>query len=275
MNEPDTYCPESTPIPTPPADEVPNASVETQQPSEAIEEPVLDGDNHADHEPQPADEPTVIPKQDTAAAGADADALEIQTEAIVEAVLFATDSPLPAAKIAQIVGVGDARSVRKQIDQLNDKYAQTGASFRIEALAGGYQMLTLPAFNNWLSKLASVRRETRLSGAALETLAVVAYKQPIIRADIEAVRGVAVGDVLNRLREMGLVKIVGRAEVIGRPMLYGTTKKFLEVFGLASLDDLPKVDALALPASAPPAPKQPDAPNEPPSRPPGEESTES
>ncbi len=108
-------------------------------------------------------------------------------------------------------------------------------------------MLTLPAYNNWVSKLLSLRRETKLSPAALESLAVVAYRQPVVRADIEAVRGVAVGDVLNRLREMGLVKIVGRAEVIGRPMLYGTTRKFLEVFGLATLEDLPKVDALALP----------------------------
>jgi segregation and condensation protein B len=174
-------------------------------------------------------------------------AAEITTESVVEAILFATDSPLPAAKIARILGVGDARSVKKHIESLNARYQQTGASFRIEEVAGGFQVLTLPAYNNWVSKLLSVRRETKLSPAALETLAVVAYRQPVLRADIEAIRGVAVGDILVRLREMGLVKIVGRAEVIGRPMLYGTTKKFLEVFGLASLEDLPKVDALALP----------------------------
>jgi segregation and condensation protein B len=179
--------------------------------------------------------------------------LEITTESVVEAVLFATDSPLPAAKIAQILGVGDARTVKKQITALNAKYAETVASFRIEEVAGGFQMLTLPAYNNWVSKLRSIRRETKLSPAALETLAVVAYKQPALRADIEAVRGVAVGDVLNRLREMGLIKVVGRAEVIGRPMLYGTTRKFLEVFGLASLEDLPKVDALSLPPQQQPA----------------------
>jgi len=177
------------------------------------------------------------------------EAAEITTESIVEAVLFSSDSPLPAARIAQILGVGDARSVKGSIAKLNDKYAQAGASFRIEEISGGFQMLTLPVYNNWVSRLHSVRRESRLSPAALETLAVVAYKQPVVRADVESVRGVAVGDVLNRLRELGLVKIVGRAEILGRPLQYGTTRKFLEVFGLASLDDLPKVEALALPSS--------------------------
>ena len=176
---------------------------------------------------------------------------EITTESIIEAVLFATESPLPAAKIAQILGFGDARVVKKQIAALNERYEGTSAAFRIEELAGGFQMLTLPAYHQWVSRLHSVRRETKLSPAALETLAVVAYKQPVLRADVEAVRGVAVGDILNRLREMGLVKIVGRAEVIGRPMLYGTTRRFLEVFGLASLDDLPQVEALPPPRSDP------------------------
>ncbi len=179
------------------------------------------------------------------------DSSEITTESVVEAILFATDSPLPANKVSGILGVGTVRDVKKHIASLNEKYERDGASFRIEQVAGGFQMLTLPAYNNWLSKLFRVRRETKLSGAALETLAVVAYKQPALRADIEAVRGVAVGDIINRLREMGLVKIVGRAEVVGRPLLYGTTKKFLEVFGLASLDDLPEVDALALPKQQP------------------------
>jgi segregation and condensation protein B len=107
-------------------------------------------------------------------------------------------------------------------------------------------MLTLPAYNHWLAKLLRSRQESKLSSAALETLAIVAYKQPCTRADVEAVRGVAVGDMLNRLREMNLVKIVGRAEDLGRPMLYGTTRKFLEVFGLPSLEELPQVEALGV-----------------------------
>ena len=95
---------------------------------------------------------------------------------------------------------------------------------------------------HWIATLHQSRADSRLSQAALETLAIVAYKQPALRADIESVRGVAVGDVLNRLREMNLVRIVGRAEEIGRPLLYGTTTRFLEVFGLSSLSDLPKLD---------------------------------
>lgn len=170
--------------------------------------------------------------------------VEIHPERVIEAVLFSADSPLPAAKIASILGVGDAKDVRKHIAELNEQYASLSLSFRIEEIAGGYQMLTLPAYNHWLAKLLRSRQESKLSSAALETLAIVAYKQPCTRADVEAVRGVAVGDMLNRLREMNLVKIVGRAEDLGRPMLYGTTKKFLEVFGLPSLEELPQVEAL-------------------------------
>ena len=191
-------------------------------------------------------------------------ATQITTESVVEAILFSSDLPLAGNKIARVLGVGDARAVKNHVASLNTRYEQMGASFRIEEQAGGFRMLTLPAYNNWVSKLHAVRRETRLSQAALETLAVVAYKQPVLRADIEAVRGVAVGDVLNRLREMGLVKSVGRAEVVGRPMLYGTTRKFLEVFGLGTLEDLPKVDALALPGGAggPAQPAEQEEPGE-------------
>jgi len=163
-------------------------------------------------------------------------------ELIIEAVLLSTDAPLPGSKLAQIVGGCDAKDVQQHIETLNAKYEQMGCTFRIEAIAKGYQILTLPAYNPWISKLHKARADSRLTPAALETLAVIAYKQPAMRAAIEAVRGVAVGDVLGRLREVNLVKIVGRAEEIGRPLLYGTTTRFLEVFGLASLKDLPKLD---------------------------------
>ena len=177
-----------------------------------------------------------------AAGGAALEAANASAEAVVEAMLFSTDAPLPAAKIAQMLGVGDAHDVKAHIDALNNRYEEVGAAFRIELIAKGYQMLTLPLFNNWVKKLQKARGETRLSGAALETLAIVAYKQPVLRADIEVVRGVAVGDMLVRLRDMNLVRIVGRAEEIGRPLLYGTTPHFLEVFGLGTLKDLPKID---------------------------------
>lgn len=175
--------------------------------------------------------------------------VEVSTESIIEAILMATDAPLPAARIAEILGTGDAKLVRKHVEALNEQYAATGRSFRIEEIAKGFQILTLPVYNGWLRKVLHAREETKLTGAALETLAIIAYKQPVLRAEIEAIRGVAAGDIINRLREQNLVKIVGRAEEIGRPMLYGTSKRFLEVFGLASLDDLPKVEELAPPKS--------------------------
>lgn len=165
---------------------------------------------------------------------------------IIEALLFASDTPLSVGRLAELAGGCTPTHVRKTIAALNEKYAAVGLAFRIESIARGYQMMTLPCYQPWLARLNKQRARTRLSAAALETLSIVAYKQPIIRADIEAIRGVACGEVLNRLREMGLVRIVGRAEVVGRPLLYGTTKKFLDVFGLADLDDLPPMEALTL-----------------------------
>jgi segregation and condensation protein B len=169
-------------------------------------------------------------------------------ESVVEAVLFASDESLTDVRLASIVETS-AKQVRQHIKNLNDKYKANNNAFRIEQIAGGYQMLTLSPYNHWLKKLLRSRSDNKLSPAALETLAIIAYKQPVMRADIEAIRGVAVGEVVRSLSYKGLVKIVGRAEVLGRPMLYGTTKKFLEVFGLNTLKDLPKVQELREPSS--------------------------
>ena len=174
------------------------------------------------------------------------DDIELTVELVVEAVLFASDESLSPARLANIVGTG-AKQVREHVKSLNEKYEANNNAFRIEQIAGGYQMLTLSMYNSWLKKLLRSRDETKLSAAALETLAIVAYKQPIIRADIEAIRGVSAGEVIRGLMYKGLVKIVGRADVLGRPMLYGTTKKFLEVFGLNTLKDLPKIEELKKP----------------------------
>jgi segregation and condensation protein B len=171
---------------------------------------------------------------------------EPTVESVVEAVLFASDEPLTATRLADIVGI-NVKQLRKHIDDLNEKYKTNNNAFRVEQIAGGYQLLTLNGYNHWLKKLVRARDEGTLSQAALETLAIIAYKQPIIRADIEAIRGVAAGDMIRNLMYKGLVKIVGRAEVVGRPMLYGTTKKFLEIFGLNSLNDLPKAEELKKP----------------------------
>jgi segregation and condensation protein B len=170
----------------------------------------------------------------------------LTVESVIEAILFATDEPLTDGRLAGIVET-TSKQVRQSIKALNEKYEANNNAFRIEQIAGGYQMLTLNVYNGWLKKMLHARSDSKLSPAALETLAIVAYKQPIIRADIEAVRGVAVGEVIRSLMYKGLVKITGRAEILGRPMLYGTTRKFLEVFGLNSLKDLPKAEELKKP----------------------------
>ena len=167
-------------------------------------------------------------------------------KSVIEAILFATDEPLTEGKLASIIET-TTKQVRESIKALNEGYERHNNAFRIEKIAGGHQMLTLGLYNNWLKKMLRVRSDTKLSPAAMETLAIIAYKQPIIRADVEAIRGVAVGEVIRSLMYKGLVKIVGRAEILGRPMLYGTTKKFLGIFGLNSLKDLPKAEDLKNP----------------------------
>lgn len=162
----------------------------------------------------------------------------------IEALLLTTDRALSEAKMKEVLGKVHARQIAAAITQLNQAYADTGRSFRIEQVAGGWQILTLPKYAPMLALLHRSRAQMKLSPAALETLAIISYKQPTLRAEVEAIRGVSCGEVLRSLMERRLVKIVGRAEEIGRPMLYGTTKLFLEAFGLASLKDLPKVEDL-------------------------------
>ena len=164
--------------------------------------------------------------------------------ATVEAILFSTDAPITTAKILQVAELSGKREVTDAIDALNARYEESGAAFRIEVIAGGYRLQTLKIHHQVLSRLFKAKSEPKLSQPAMETLSIVAYRQPVLRADIEAIRGVACGEVLRGLMEKMLIKIVGRAEVIGRPMLYGTTRRFLEVFGLASLSDLPRADEL-------------------------------
>lgn len=183
---------------------------------------------------------------------------EQETAATVEAILFASDSPLPASKISRAAELGGERAVREAVAYLNRRYDELGSAFRIDQVAGGYRMMTRPEYHDVLARLFQSRSEAKLSTAAMETLAVVAYRQPILRADIEAIRGVACGDMLRGLMDKQLVKIVGRAEVLGRPMLYGTTRRFLEVFGLNSLEDLPRVEELRAGADQQPTSKPAD-----------------
>ncbi len=214
-----------------------------ETPVERLDTPEEPGDS-APEEDQDA---VQIEEVQTPGAESAASAEESPTiESVLEAILFATDEPLPENKLAGIVET-TAKQVRESIESLNARYEAHHHAFRIEQIAGGYQMLTQPLYNAWLKKMMRVRGDNKLSPAAMETLAIIAYKQPIIRADIEAIRGVAVGEVIRSLMYKGLVKIAGRAEILGRPMLYGTTKKFLEIFGLNSLKDLPKAEDLKNP----------------------------
>lgn len=166
----------------------------------------------------------------------------------VEAALLTTDRPMTAGKLGEVLGGVDVKAIQDAADSLNQVYEDTGRSFRIEKVAGGLQVLTLPKYADVLNELHKSRAQTHLSPAAMETLAIVAYQQPIMRAQIESIRGVACGEVLRSLMDRHMVKIVGRAEEIGRPMLYGTTKAFLEVFGLSGIKDLPKVEKSRVPS---------------------------
>ncbi|MBC8373694.1 MAG: SMC-Scp complex subunit ScpB, partial [Planctomycetes bacterium] len=140
-----------------------------------------------------------------------------ETAATVEAILFSTDTPITASKIIQVAQLAGKRDVTDAIDVLNARYEASGSAFRIEAIAGGYHIQTLEAYHEVLSRLFKAKSESKLSQPAMETLSIVAYRQPVLRADIEAIRGVACGEVLRGLMEKMLIKIVGRAEVIGRP----------------------------------------------------------
>lgn len=166
-------------------------------------------------------------------------------DARVEAALITSERPMTAARVAEALGAaGAGKAIEESIDALNTEYERTGRSFRIEKVAGAWQVVTLSKYADVLDGLKRTKQDNRLSASQLETLAIVAYKQPIVRAQIEAIRGSASGEVLRLLMDRHLVKVVGRAEEIGRPMLYGTTKQFLEVFGLGTLKDLPEADEL-------------------------------
>jgi len=142
-------------------------------------------------------------------------------------------------QIKDIIGEVDARVIRKLINELGDEYKQNQRSFEITEVAGGFQFVTDPSYGRWLKKLYNIKQSDYLTAPSLETLAIIAYKQPIAKADIEFIRGVNVDGVTSNLVQKGLIKITGRKEVIGRPFLFGTTPLFLQYFGLNTLEELP------------------------------------
>ncbi len=170
-----------------------------------------------------------------------------EVKRIVEAMLFASPTPLPAKRMAKVIDGADVRAVRKAVEQLKAEYDEEGRSFQVQEIAEGYQIRTRPEYGEWVQELKRERDESRLSGAALETLAIVAYKQPVTRADIAAIRGVESDEVIRSLARRGLIKVVGRKEEPGRPLLYGTTPFFLEQFGIRSINDLPKLEEILPP----------------------------
>jgi segregation and condensation protein B len=180
----------------------------------------------------------------------------ISLEKRVEALVFASERPISESRMKTVLGFEDedaTKLIKEAIDSLNESYDKNARAFRIERVAGGYRSLTREEFAPLVSRLHADRQQQKLSQAALETLSIIAYRQPVMRAEIEVIRGVACGEVLRSIMEKRLVKIVGRAEELGRPMLYGTTRDFLNIFGLASLDDLPDVQGLVREASWKPA----------------------
>lgn len=165
---------------------------------------------------------------------------EMQEQGRLEAVLFLSRTPLSSRKLSQLAGLEDGTRARVLLKQLNQHYDRVGRAFHIKQVAGGYQLRTRPQFAQWIRRQEHIPRPFRLTGPALETLTVVAYRQPIIKAEIEAIRGVGCGEMLRQLLEKGLIKIAGRSVELGRPFLYATTREFLTQFGLNSLAALPR-----------------------------------
>ena len=163
---------------------------------------------------------------------------------IVEALLFASDAPLSASDIARIDERLDEDTVEAVIQELRGEYEETERSFQIYEVAGGFQLLTRPDFVSYLERYETVPQPAKLSAPALESLAIISYRQPIGRAEVEDIRGVGSSSALKTLVDRGLIEVVARGEGLGRPLLYGTTRKFLEHFGFKSLEDLPRPEEL-------------------------------
>lgn len=179
---------------------------------------------------------------------------EPEPQRIVEALLFSSADPLPIEKLKEVSGAPSAKAVREALARIAADCDTQDRPYFLEEVAGGWRFATRAAYAPWLAHLVK-ERQGRLSTAALETLAIVAYKQPISRAEIEAIRGVAVGPILQTLLERDLIRISGKSEALGHPLLYSTTKQFLMAFGLKSLEDLPSLREFAA-ASMGTAPKE-------------------
>ena len=176
---------------------------------------------------------------------------------LLEAALFASARPVPTEELAALETEASPAALLAAIDELREHYDVDGHGVELVEVAGGWQILTRPEYTEAIERAQLAARPQRLSAAALETLAIIAYRQPIGRADIEEIRGVAIGGVLKSLHERGLIDVVGRGEGVGRPLLYGTTPVFLEHFALRHLEELPRADELAIALRVPVADTHP------------------
>lgn len=167
-----------------------------------------------------------------------------QAKRVLEALLFASSKPITVPEIRKVMKFLSAQDVEGLMAQLKEEYAQGGRSFEVLEVAGGYEIATQKEYAPWIFKIEMQKKAKQVTQSALETLSILAYKQPGTRAEIEELRGVDVSGVMNTLLERGLIKIVGKKEVPGRPFMYGTTEKFLEHFGLKSLQDLPNIEEI-------------------------------
>lgn len=170
--------------------------------------------------------------------------MENNWDKILEALLFSADEPLTLEKISGVLSLVSPDEIKAIIDQLNQKYADNGHSFRIREVGGGFQVYTLPEYALWIENLWEKTRWQRLSRAALETLAIVAYRQPLVKAEVDKIRGVQSDGTLRTLLERNLIEIKGREKSPGRPLLYQTTEKFLSFFGINDLKELPQLEEL-------------------------------
>lgn len=167
-----------------------------------------------------------------------------QAKRIIEALLFASSKPMTPNEIRRVLKSFTAKDIEGLIGELSAEYVSGGRSFEIVGIAGGYEIATKKEFAPWIFKVEMQKKAKQVTQSALETLAILAYKQPITRAEIEELRGVDASGVVNTLMERGFIKIVGKKEVPGRPFMYGTTEKFLEHFGLKSIEDMPNIQEI-------------------------------
>lgn len=168
-----------------------------------------------------------------------------EIRAVLEALVFASPHPITPRQIGEVLGGVPKASWEAALQELKDEYARDGRGLQLVEVAAGYQITTRPEYNDWVRELLDPRTPTRLSIQALETLAVIAYKQPVTLPEIIDLRGVKSGGVIKTLLEKRLIRITGRKEVVGRPMLYGTTREFLLQFGLKDLSELPRIEEFA------------------------------